>query len=263
MELKQLFDMSDKVVFITGGSGNLGRAMSEALAEYNATVIIASRNAYNNNELCTYLSNKYNNKNESVHLDLKSEESIDNSIDYILKKYKKIDVLINNSYYGGGKEFHTMSSQDWLAGIDGSINSVFRCTKKVISSMIERNEGNIINISSMYGNVAPDVSIYEGNGFYNPINYGVGKAGVIQFTKYIASVYGRYNIRCNCISPGPFPSKEVQKHTEFVNRLKAKVPMNKIGEPDDLKGITLLLASEASKFINGANMLVDGGWTSW
>ncbi|MBU3142325.1 SDR family oxidoreductase [Clostridium sp. CF012] len=260
MELKEMFNMSNKVVFITGGSGNLGRAMSEALAEYNAIVIIASRNVDNNNEYCTYLSNKYNNLNEAVHVDLKSEKSIDNCVDYILDKYKKIDVLVNNSYYGAGKEFHNMSSEEWLSGIDGSINSVFRCTKKVISSMIERNEGNIINISSMYGNVAPDISIYEGNGFYNPINYGVGKAGVVQFTKYIASVYGRYNIRCNCISPGPFPSKEVQKDKEFVNRLKAKVPMHKIGEPDDLKGITLLLAS---KFINGANMLVDGGWTSW
>lgn len=258
-----MFNMKEKVVVITGGAGHLGKAMSEALAEYGSTVIIASRNEKKNRELCKQLTDKYNNINDSIYIDISSEESVDICIDKVIDKYKKIDVLINNSYFGSTNEMHKMSYEEWENGINGSVNSVFMCTRKIINKMIEQKSGSIINIASMYGIVAPDVSIYEGNNFYNPINYGVGKAGIIQFTKYMASVYGKYNIRCNSVSPGPFPSKTVQKDKKFVKALEKKVPMNRIGCPDDLKGTILLLASEASKFINGTNIIIDGGWTIW
>jgi len=156
-----------------------------------------------------------------------------------------------------------MTEKQWAKGIDGSINSVFRLSQIVLDHMVERGYGKIVNVSSMYGIVAPDVSIYEGNEFYNPVNYGVGKAGIIQFTKYIAAVYGRHGITCNAISPGPFPSLSVQTNTEFIERLRKKVPLGRIGNPNELKGVIALLASDASSYINGANICIDGGWTVW
>lgn len=258
-----IFSMKDKVVLITGGNGHLGKAMSEILCEYGATLVIASRDTHKNIGLMNDLIAKYDCKVKTTELDLSSRESIDEATRGLIEEFGRIDVLINNSYYGAGAEFLEMKDDDWHLGIDGSINSCYRMTQAVLKYMKENSNGKIINIASMYGVVAPDVSIYEGNNFYNPANYGVGKAGVIQLTKYIASVYGKFGITCNAISPGPFPNAIVQKDKKFVEKLSNRVPLNRIGAPEDLKGITILLASGASNYINGANISVDGGWTIW
>ena len=196
-------------------------------------------------------------------MDISDYATVNQAVENILKKYKKIDVLINNSCYGAGAELLNMSEEEWIKGLDGSINGVFRLTKAVLDSMIKNKYGRIINIASMYGLVAPDVSIYEGNDFYNPANYGAGKAGIIQFTRYVAAAYGKYGITCNAISPGPFPDPKVQGNKKFINNLEKRVPLGRIGKPEDLKGVIALLASDASAFINGANISVDGGWTAW
>jgi gluconate 5-dehydrogenase len=116
----------------------------------------------------------------------------------------------------------------------------------------------------MYGVVSPDFRIYDDyKEFFNPPDYGAAKAGVIQLTKYYAAYYAPYNINVNCISPGPFPSPEVQKEIEFIKQLENKNPQKRIGRPDDLKGVVIFLASEASSYITGQNINVDGGWTIW
>jgi len=263
LNLKGMLSLHNKNILITGGNSYLGKAMCEALAEFGATLLIGSRNVKRNEELCNYLREKYNNINSSYFLDISDKKSIKTCIDCIIKDYKKIDVLINNSFYGAGREFEKINDKDWYLGIDGTINSVYRCTQEVLKYMSNNNSGKIINIASMYGVVAPDISIYEGNNFYNPCNYGVGKAGIIQFTKYIAAVYGCKGITCNAISPGPFPNPEVQREVDFIKKLENKVPMKRVGKPYDLKGIILLLCSDASNYINGANIPVDGGWTIW
>lgn len=265
--MHDLFNLSGKVILITGGNGYLGKAMCEALAEYGATLLIASKNIVKNIELCNELNKKYGNKNEAYQIDLSNKDLINEKIQEIIKKYKKIDVLINNSYFGAGGKFHEMPYENWKKGIEGSLDTVFLCTKAVINKMLESKNGKIINIASMYGIVAPNVyDLYEGeecSKYYNPINYGSGKAGIIQFTKYIAAVYGKEGIICNCISPGTFPSIEVQKNKLFVERLTEKVPLKRIGRPEDLKGAIVYLCSDASNYVNGHNLVVDGGWTIW
>ena len=259
--MKNLFDLEGKVILITGGSGYLGKAMSHALAEYGATLVLASRNVKKNKELCTELTNLYSNKNIALELDVVSK------IEKFITEYGRIDVLINNSYYGASGKFHKMTYENWNRGIQGSIDTVYLCTKAVINQMRNNKKGKIINISSMYGINAPNVDeLYSGDlceKYYNPINYGVGKAGIIQFTKYIAAVYGKEGITCNSISPGPFPNVEVQKNKTFLERLTNKVPLKRIGEPDDLKGAIVFLCSDSSDYINGHNLVIDGGWTIW
>lgn len=259
--LKKMFDLTGKIVIITGGNGYLGMAMMEALAEFGAELYLLSRDEEKNIEIANYLTKKYGIECYGMKCDISNDENIKKVVNTIYEKNERIDVLINNSYYGAGKELENMTSEEWEKGIDGSINATFRCTKYTLKKMLEKGSGKIINIASMYGVVAPDVSIYEGNEYYNPPNYGCGKAAIIQFTKYIGSVYGSKGITANSISPGPFPSKEVQKNIDFIKRLTEKVPIGRVGVPDDLKGVVLLLASSASDFINGANIRVDGGWT--
>ncbi|MHA1680433.1 MAG: SDR family oxidoreductase [Promethearchaeota archaeon] len=263
MELKTLFDMTGKTVLVTGGSGHLGQAMSNALAEFGATLFIASRNVAKNEKFARELTEKYHNPNYPLSLNITDGDSIQAARKLIMEGEGKIDVIINNAYSGAGSDILSMSLSDWKKGIDGTINSLFQITKEFLPFMIEQKKGKIINISSMYGIVAPDVSIYKNNPYYNPANYGTGKAGMIQFTRYIAAVYGKFGITSNSISPGPFPSKKIQEDVEFMESLKSKNPLNKIGVPDDLKGAILLLSSAASDYINGANIVIDGGWTIW
>ena len=129
--------------------------------------------------------------------------------------------------------------------------------------MIPRHSGVLINIASMYGIVSPDPGIYGDSGFDSPANYGAGKAAIIQFTRYLACHYGRFGVRANTVSPGAFPSPEVQKNSLFMEKLCSKNPLGRIGKPEELKGVVIFLASQASAYVTGQNIPVDGGWTAW
>lgn len=261
--LANLMSLKGKNALVTGGFGHLGFGMVEALAELGANVIVCSRDVDKHEEVIQKLNLEFGTDSMAMELDMRNVESIEELRKKVLEKYKQIDVLINNAYFGSGKDLLSMTDSDWIHGIDGSINSVFKMVRTFLSDMIKSGKGSIINIASMYGVVSPDVSIYEGNMFYNPPNYGAGKAAIIQLTKYIACVYGKNGIRCNSVSPGPFPNEFVQQDKTFIKKLVNKVPLGRIGQPYELKGIIALLASEASSFINGTNIIVDGGWTAW
>ena len=265
MNSNRLFDLRGKTVVITGGAGYLGSAMSDALASYDAELFILGQNTKKNGDKAKELKEIYALPVcECYPFDMTDTEMIRETFENIKKKTGKIDVLINNACFTGAvQKLEDYTFGDWNKGIDGSINSVFRVTQAVLPYMLKQRSGNIINIASMYGMVSPDMSIYGNSGENNPANYGVGKAAVIQFTKYVACVYGEKGIRSNAISPGPFPDRETQKMEWFIHNLEKKVPLKRIGEPEDLKGIIVFLASDASRYVNGQNIAVDGGWTAW
>ena len=258
-----LFSLKNKVALVTGGAGHLGTAISEALAEYGAIVFVASRNASNSNRDIAKMRKRFKNRIQTVTLDVGSNESIHEVYRGIMAIHKRIDVLVNNAYFGAGCDLESMSDELWNQGIEGTINSVFRCTKHIIPIMKQTGKGSIINIASMYGMVSPNPEVYKGSSLGNPPNYGSGKAAIIQLTRYSACHLARYGIRVNAVSPGPFPNKNVQKNKKFISNLAKQVPLKRIGRPDEIKGITVLLASDASSFITGANFAVDGGWTAW
>ena len=264
MDLQTLFDLHNKTVVITGGAGYLGSAMSEVLVANGAKLYIMGKDHQKNKDFADKLRKKYGlTRCESVTFDIDSKESIETAVNDIIKKEECIDVLINNAAYSCSRPLHEYTDDEWEQGINGTINGVYRVTKCVLPYMMEAKKGNVINIASMYGMVAPDMSIYGNSGQNNPANYGAGKAAIIQLTKYIASVYAKYGIRSNSISPGPFPNESVQKDKVFIENLCKKNPMQRIGKPKDLQGIILYLASDASSYTNGQNIAVDGGWTAW
>lgn len=261
--LEELFSLKHKTALITGASGHLGSAISESLAESGANVILAGRNQENNKQLAEKLMNQYGVICLPIYLDVSNRDSITNCVELSLNKFEKVDILINNASYGSIGKIESMSDKDWELGIDGTINQAFRLTNSILPSMIKQGYGNIINISSMYGVVSPNPEIYGDSGQNNPPNYGVGKAAIIQFTKYIACHYGDQGIRANSISPGPFPKPEVLKNDDFVKQLSRKNPLGRVGRPEELKGAVAYLASDASSFVTGHNLSVDGGWTAW
>lgn len=265
LKRKDLFDLTGKTVVITGGAGYLGSAMSEALAAYGADLFVLGRNQRKAECLAEELKRVYDLLHcRAVAFDLANAESIREALQGIAQETGRIDVLINNAAYTSpATEFTDYSDASWEVAIDGTINSVARMIRLVLPYMLSQGKGNIINVASMYGMVAPNMEIYGNSGQNNPANYGAGKAAVIQLTRYIASVYGKAGIRANAISPGPFPNHEVQKNENFIEELSRKNPLGRIGLPADLQGIVIYLASEASRYTTGQNIAVDGGWTAW
>jgi NAD(P)-dependent dehydrogenase (short-subunit alcohol dehydrogenase family) len=252
------FDLTNKVVAITGGYGHLGAAITRSLQYHNANVFVLGRNE----EKFVKRFPQVLNNLAFIKCDIADSASIRDAFSAIINTAGKIDVLINNAVYSKGQSPETMTDEQWGFGIDGTLNSVFRCTREVIP-YLKRSRGKIINVSSMYGMVAPDFQIYdESPEFLNPPHYGSAKAAVIQLTKYYASYLGKDGITVNAVTPGPFPSPVVQKSKKFVEALGNKTMLNRIGNPEDLAGAFVFLSSDASNYITGQNIVIDGGWTA-
>jgi len=259
------FKLNNKIAIVTGGYSYLGKYFVEALSEAGATVIIVGRDLGK----CKNTVKEMKKKRpecfvEYLEIDISNTDSIKKCFKNVYTKYKRIDILVNNAIYSKKNTMEDMTDDEWNYGIDGTLNSVFRCIREIIPYMKEKKNGNIINISSMYGMVSPDFRIYEKNVYQlNPPNYGAAKSAVIQLTKYSAVNLAKYKIRVNCISPGPFPSDNVQKNERFIAQISNKVPLGRIGQPEELKGALIFLASDTSSYITGHNLVVDGGWTIW
>lgn len=259
-----IFSLEGKTVLITGGAGHLGAAMSRALAAYHANVFIASRDVEKCERLAGRLNQEFGEHSKGLAVDISSEESVRACVSEVIKASGKIDVLVNNAAFSVAGYFEDITEDLWKRAIDGTLHGVFRMSSAVIPQMVQQERGNIINIASMYGMVSPNPEIYRGEArLNNPACYGAGKAAILQLTRYLAGYYGQKGIRCNSISPGPFPSKTVQQTEWFMKNLAEKTMLNRIGQPDDLAGALILLASDASAYMTGVNISVDGGWTAW
>ncbi len=263
MRIQDLFDLTGKVSVVTGGSGYLGKAICEGLSESGAEVYVAGRRLEKCKKVARDIGVACCRTLRAIDMDITNSSSVRKAYDTILEESGRIDILVNNAVYSSGGKLFETTEEDWMHGIDGTIHGVFRCTKEVISAMKRQRSSSIINIASMYGIVSPDPSIYANTGFDNPPSYGAGKAAILQFTRYCACHLASCGIRVNAISPGTFPNSDVAKNRWFLDQLKAKNPMKRVGQPYELKGAVVFLASEAASYVTGTNLVVDGGWTAW
>lgn len=263
MSFDDLFNLNNRIAVVTGGSGYLGSSISEGLAEAGADVFITSRKKERAEQTATEIKNKVKSNVKGKSMNILDQESIINCFREIVDETAGIDILVNNASNLPTGNLENLSNEDWMNGMDSTINGVFRCTKSIIPILEKSENPSIINISSIYGEVSPDPSIYEDSGNNSPPQYGAGKAAIIQFTRYAACHLASKGIRVNSISPGPFPKPEVLQNEKFVKNLKKKIPLNRIGQPNELKGVVIFLASKASSYVTGENIHVDGGWTAW
>lgn len=244
------------------GGGYLGMAMSETLAELGANVILASRDKAKCEAKAQELAARFGIKAMGAEVDITHTHAIESLRDCIESECGGLDILISNAAHRKKNTLDSMDKEDWLYDMEHCLNGVFYLTKAFIP-MLKASRGNIVLIASMYGHIAPDYRIYNRDCYTNPPSYGAAKAGVIQFGKYLASFLSAYGIRVNTISPGAFPYGFTNDDLEFMSNLSSKAMLNRIGEPDDLKGAVALLASDLGKFITAQNICVDGGWKEW
>ena len=259
--MKNNFNIENKIVIICGGSGQLGTSLIKYLLTKKAKIV--------NIDLYDL---KINDKNYYFFkTDITKEKRVAKIIHKIEKKFKLINALINLSHYKGGhklkpfnsffNEFHNYPLKIWKKTLDINLNGLFIITKEVLKIMIKKKHGVIVNISSTYGINSPDKYIYGKSGINNPIAYATTKAAIINFTKYIATHYADKNIRANILSPGGIENQNQSK--EFKKNYCNRTPMRRMAQKEEFNESILYLISDASSYMTGSNLVVDGGWTSW
>lgn len=261
------FRLDGRVCFLSGATGHLGRCMAEALASAGAHVIVNGRRADALQTLVADLRRQGGKASPSC-FDVTDDSAVHAAMKEISQEHGRLDVIVNNASSGRTGTLESVTADDFEQVYRVNVIAAFQFLKAAGPLLRESAKltagASVINISSMYGSVSPDPSIYGSSGANNPPSYGAAKAGLIQLTRYAACHLAPERIRVNCISPGAFPAQRyLDGDPEFHGRLKARVPMRRIGDPRELQGPLLFLASDASSFVTGINLPVDGGWTAW
>jgi len=263
----EMFRLDGLVSLVTGAAGHIGRAISQGLGEAGSHVILSGRNEERLKELSDEFLSK-GLKADVILLNVTDDKEVRLAFDHIRQKYGRLHILVNNAYEGSGGTMKSSSTDSFVKSYDVSVVAAFRCLNTFMplfkSAVSEIGYASVINIASMYGMVSPDLSIYNLPEESNPPFYGAAKAALIQLTRYAACEYATDGIRVNAISPGPFPKPEIcAQNPSFHQSLCKKTPMGRVGKPEELKGAVVFLASGASSYITGTNIVVDGGWTAW
>jgi NAD(P)-dependent dehydrogenase (short-subunit alcohol dehydrogenase family) len=241
-------NLKEKIIVVTGGSGQLGTAMVNDLRIKGATAINFEINQ--SDDLIQGV----------IQCDVTSEVSVKRALDLILEKYGRIDGWVNNAYprtADWGNKFEEISVESWQKNVDFQLNSVFICAQKVLEIMKNQKIGSMVNIASIYGILGPDFSVYKGTEMTMPAAYSAIKGGVVNFTRYLASYYAACGVRVNCVSPGGIFNDQ---NNIFVKQYENKVPMGRLGKPKEVAGPVSFLLSDESSYITGHNLMVDGGW---
>lgn len=269
----ELFSLKNRVALITGGAGTLGKQYGATLAAAGAHVVIGDISLESCQKVAEQISHESGNEALGVELDVSNHESVKRAFAAVTKKYSHIDVLINNAGVSGkytaqnvAPTFTDYPLSEWEKAFAVNITGMFLCAQEALKHMLVQHNGIIVNISSTYGIVGPDQRIYEKDaetspGFIKPVSYAVTKSAVLNFTRYLATLYAKDGIRVNTLSPGGVDDGTLDD--EFKKKYSDKTPLARMARPDEYNGAMLFLCSPASSYMTGANLIVDGGWTAW
>ena len=262
------FNVKDKVTIITGALGLLGSTYTEGFSQEGANVVIVDLNG----DLCTEkaeeIARKYNTEPLGIGCDITDKEEVERMTRQVISKYSHIDVLINNATSQPEHfftPFEEYSVEDWDKVMGVNVTGMFLCSQKVTKEMKRGGKGSIINMASIYGVVAPDQRIYQGAVYHDrqintPLVYSTSKGAVISLTRYLASYLAKSGIRVNAVTPGGVYSGQ---NENFVRNYGERCPLGGMAKPEEIFHAVYFLASDASSYMTGHNLIVDGGWTAW
>lgn len=257
--------MNGKVAIVTGGTGFLGKEFCEILSAQGADVAVVDLNESDCKKFAEELAKKHKTKAIGVKADITKKSEVEKTVSEVVKKLGKIDILVNGAatktknFY---ESFENYPQEDWEQVMDVNLTGAFLFSQEVGKQMAKQHGkgGTIINIASVYGVTPPDQRIYKGNKINTPAVYTASKAGLIGLTKYLATYWAEKNIRVNSISPGGVFNNQEK---EFVKKYSERVPMGRMANKNELNGALLFLASDASSYVTGQNLIVDGGLSVW
>lgn len=258
--IPDILNLKNKQIWVFGGAGYLGQATVTLLQQMGASVLCVDLG----DRAEDFVKNKNLTNVNFATLDIRDTEAAEQFVAAHIARRGIPDGYVNLTTATTAKKMEDLTASDFDEVNHGGLTATFILTRAIGQQMAAANRGSIVLFSSMYGSVSPYPEVYIDPMNKNPLEYGVGKAGITQMTRYLAVHWGKSNVRCNCISPGPFPNPDVQKnHPAFVERLAGKSPMGRVGQAREIAGSVAFLLSEASSYITGQDLAVDGGWTSW
>jgi NAD(P)-dependent dehydrogenase (short-subunit alcohol dehydrogenase family) len=270
----RLFDLRDRVAIITGGAGLLGREYALALANMGAHVVLADVNVRAGVQVASEVSDNTDGSAAYIETDVSNQSSVRTMVARTLAECGQIDILVNNAALDpkfdpahSGAHLHNFEEfplEIWEHSLSVDLTGMFLCTQAVASPMLRRGQGVIVNVSSIYGLVGPDQRIYERENesrkTYKPVSYSVTKSAALGFTRYLATYWAGKNIRVNALTLGGV----YNNHDEaFTQRYSSRTPLARMAHRHEYCGALLFLVSDASSYMTGSNLVVDGGWTAW
>jgi NAD(P)-dependent dehydrogenase (short-subunit alcohol dehydrogenase family) len=261
---KKIISIKNKNIFISGAYGYIASKIAIDLASEGANLIINGKNLSKLNKLKKKIS-MFNNKITIANFDITDSLSLKK---FFSKEYKlPLNSIIHNSNYVNIGGLSNVNEDDYINSYKVSVIAADNLIKfakgHLLKASKKSNFSSFINIGSIYGSLSPFFDNYGSEKYFNPPNYGASKSALTQWTRYAACQYGKYGIRFNTISPGPIPNINKKINKKFLQKLLKKIPVRKFGKPEDLSGIIIYLCSNSSQFINGSNIVIDGGWSAW
>lgn len=264
METK-MFALEGRTALITGGAGVIGGTLAETLGGLGARIAVHDLEPTRVDTQITTL------KAAGIEAigapgDLESEAETDAVVNKVLTDFGGLDILINNAAFvgtsglsGWNEPFERQSLESWNRAVRVNMTAVFQLTQRAAPALRQSGHGSVINIASIYGLVGPDPALYEDLPMHNPAAYNASKGGLVQLTRWLSTMMAP-KVRVNAIAPGGLWRGQPEA---FVTRYEARTPMGRLGKPEDLAGAVAFLASEASAYVTGVTLPVDGGWTAW
>lgn len=261
MDCPNPFSLAGRTVLLTGASGYLGQAMSLGLAQAGASVVVSSRTLEKSQSLAAELSVVGNAQHHAVQIDHLDPDSIESGFAAAIAVAHQIDVLVANGHEALANDWKQVSPEQFNRQLQNA-TGYFLLARHLRNHLVERNApGSIIMLGSMYGLVGSYPDAYQNLANASPVAYHALKGGVLQMVRHLAVYWAEDHVRVNALSPGPFPAPAASP--EMIEKLKQKSPMKRMGQPQELIGPLVFLASEASSYVTGHNLVVDGGWTAW
>ncbi|MCR4308131.1 MAG: SDR family oxidoreductase [Candidatus Berkelbacteria bacterium] len=264
--LHELMSLEGRVCLITGGAGHIGMAMAESLAEMGAKLILVDFDEQSLTQAKLHILNLFGQEPTSLVADLANEDQRMAVPEFVQSTYGRLDVLINNAAFTGdtaiagwATSFEKQTIDAWRSALEVNLTAAFHLSQLLSPMLKQHGQGVIANIGSIYGLLGPDLRLYEGTDMASPAAYAASKGGLVQLTRWLATVLAP-EIRVNCISPGGVFRNQP---SQFVKRYEIKTPLQKMATEEDLKGAIAYLASDMSAYVTGHNLMVDGGWTAW
>lgn len=265
-DVRTLFDLTGRAAVITGGAGHIGSAIADALAELGAAIAIVDMNESRASGVAQTIGAERNVTTLPLTIDLEDEEAVRAIPTRVTKEFGRLDIVVNcaalvgtSGLEGWSVPIRDQSVKSWRRALEVNLTAPFLLCQAAADALSAHRCGSIVNILSIYGLVGPDERLYEGTPLGNPAAYGASKAGLMQLTRHLSTTLAPL-VRCNAVTPG---GVERGQPDAFRERYLARTPLGRMAIEEDFKGAAAFLASDASAYITGQNIVVDGGWTAW